>query len=284
MIDAHLHVWQIARGDYDWLDGEDASLSRDFTIEDWSEAAADTPVDECVIVQAAPTRAETDFVLEVARSHADRVRGVVGWIDLDDASAPRDVATLAANPFLVGVRPWLQAIEDPDWILEQRVDPALAAIEKAGIVYEALIKPVHLSRIAELLQRRPALRVIIDHGGKPNIATDDFESWAKDLRHVAASSDTVACKVSGLLTEAGARAGREALVPYVDTILQAFGPERVLWGSDWPVVTTVRGYADWFEMASRLVPVEYHDSVFGGAANRFYGFRAVGENLEEMDR
>ncbi|MFD1714521.1 amidohydrolase family protein [Amnibacterium flavum] len=284
MIDAHLHVWRIDRGDYDWLADEDASLRRDFSLADWAEAAASTPVDSCVIVQATPTRAETHHVLAVARDNPDRVRGVVGWVDFERPEAPDEIASLAADPLLVALRPWLQAIADPDWILGDQVGRALDALEQAGLVYESLIKPVHLTRISELARTRPGLSILVDHGAKPDIAADGFEPWARDLRDLASASDRVVCKLSGLLTEAGTRTSRDELEPYIATILDAFGPDRVLWGSDWPVVTTVASYADWFAMAHDLVPAEHRDAVFGGTASRIYGLDAADRLIQEVGR
>jgi L-fucono-1,5-lactonase len=269
VIDAHFHVWRLDRGDYDWLAAEDASLRRDFSVQHWTAAAAATPVRAGILVEAAQSAAETDFVLSVAREHADLVLGVVGWADLAADDAPARVERLAADPSIVGIRPWLQAIEDPDWILSPAVARGLAAIEAAGLVYEALIRPVHLSRVAEVARRQPGLRIVVDHGAKPDIARDAFQPWADDLRRVAAAGDIYG-KVSGLLTEAGTRTDAGSLRPYVETVLDAFGPDRVLWGSDWPVVTTVADYPAWHAMARELVPPEAHDAVFATNAGRAY--------------
>jgi L-fuconolactonase len=269
VIDAHFHVWRLDRGDYDWLAAEDALLRRDYAVPDWVAAGAGTPVRAGVLVQAAPTGAETEYLLSVAADHPDLVPGVVGWVDLAAGDAPERVERLAARPRLVGVRPWLQAIDDPDWILAPAVARGLAAVEAAGLVYEALARPVHLSRVAQLARRHPGLRIVVDHGAKPDIARDAFEPWATDLRRAAAAGD-VYCKVSGLLTEAGPGAGTGALRPYVQAVLDAFGPDRVLWGSDWPVLTTAAGYRDWLEMARELVPAEAHQAVFDTTARRAY--------------
>jgi L-fuconolactonase len=269
MIDAHFHVWRVARGDYDWLAGEDASLRRDFTVDDWAAAGAPTPVRAGVLVQAAPTAAETEFLLSVAQQRPDLVLGVVGWADLAADDAPARVERLAAHPRVVGLRPWLQAIADPDWILAPAVARGLDAIEAADLVYEALVRPVHLSRLAEVVRRHPGLRIVVDHAAKPDIAADAFQPWASDLRRLAAV-DTVVCKLSGLLTEAGTRTDAAALRPYVETVLEAFGPQRVLWGSDWPVLTTVTEYRAWHDMARALVPAEAHDAVFAASARRAY--------------
>ena len=273
MIDAHVHVWQIARGDYDWLAGEDVALRRDFTLEDWATAAAPTPVTAAVLVQATPTAAESTFVRSVAAANPDRVVGVVGWAALEDADAPARVAELAEDPVVVGVRPWLQAIEDPSWILRADVARGLAAVEEAGLVYEALALPVHLSRLVELVERRPGLRVVLDHAAKPDIAHGALDAWAADLGRLAAAGPVV-CKLSGLLTEAGSRTSEADLRPYVETVLTAFGPDRVMWGSDWPVVSTVASYADWHTMARALVPAADHDAVFADTARRAYGLES----------
>ncbi len=271
MIDAHVHVWQIARGDYDWLAGEDAALRRDFTLEDWATASAPTPV--------------TSRGAGPGDAHGRRVglRAVGGRPRTPTASSAswagrrsrtptprRAVAALAEDPVVVGVRPWLQAIEDPNWILRADVAHGLAAVEEAGLVYEALALPVHLSRLVELVERRPGLRVVLDHAAKPDIAHGALDAWAADLGRLAAAGPVV-CKLSGLLTEAGSRTSAADLRPYVETVLAAFGPDRVMWGSDWPVVSTVASYPQWHAMARSLVPAADHDAVFAGTARHAYG-------------
>jgi L-fuconolactonase len=270
VIDAHFHLWRVDRGDYDWLSAEPPGLRRDFGIQDWCAVGGACGVTGGVLVQATPTAAETRYVLDLAGRAPDHILGVVGWADLDAVGAAAEVERLAADRRVVAVRPWLQAIPDPDWILSARVAPALAALAASGLRYEALIRPVHLSRIRALTERHPQLPVIVDHGAKPDIAGDRFQPWADDLR-LLAESPWVSCKLSGLLTEAGNRTGRDQLRPYVETMLETFGAERVLWGSDWPVVTAVTGYAGWLELARSLVPLQGHETVFGGTARRVYG-------------
>lgn len=269
MLDAHFHVWDYARDDYHWLADEDASLRRDFTVDDWVAATTATPVRAGILVQATPTAAETTFVRAVAKQHPQMILGVVGWADLAADDAPARVEELAADPLVVGLRPWLQAIADPDWVLMPAVEPGLRAIESAGLVYEALIRPAHLPRLVNLVNRQPELRVVVDHAAKPDIAADAFQPWATCLRRLA-EAETVTCKLSGLLTEAGARTDGDSLRPYVETVLEAFGPDRVLWGSDWPVLGTVAEYPAWHAMARELVPAPAHAAVFGDTARRTY--------------
>lgn len=269
MIDAHLHLWRLDRGDYDWLRDEDPVLHRDATLEEWTAAAAPLGVEGAVLVQAAPTAAETAYVLDLAVSDPSRLLGVVGWCDLE---APRAAARIrdGQQSALVALRPWLQAIDDPDWVLSPAVMSSLAAMQSRGLVWEALVRPVHLTRVLAVARRLPGLRVVVDHGAKPDIAGGDASRWTADLVELAACPN-VFCKVSGLLTEARPDQGTEDLRPYVETILAAFGPSRVMWGSDWPVVTTRAGYGDWFRTAAELVPAAWHADVFDATARRAYG-------------
>lgn len=272
MIDAHLHLWRLDRGDYDWLADEDPALRRDFTVADWTGVAGPLGIDGAVLVQAAPTTAETAYVEELAASHPTHLLGVVGWCDL---AAPRAAAAIRDREpsALVALRPWLQAIDDPDWVLAPAVMSSLAAMQARGLVYEALVRPVHLSRVLAVARRLPGLRIVVDHGAKPAVAAGGSPGWAADLADLAACPN-VFCKVSGLLTEAAPGQGRDDLRPYVETILACFGPARVMWGSDWPVVTTRAGYGDWFEMAAGLVPAAWHADVFDGTVRRAYGLPA----------
>jgi L-fuconolactonase len=280
MIDSHLHIWDLARGDYDWLAGEDRSLQRGFDLAGWADASAGTEVTHAVFVQAAPTAAESEFLLDVARQAADRVLAVVAWADLADPSAPQTIERYAADPLVAAVRPWLQAIPDVDWILGEHQARALDRMATEGLVYEALIRPSHLPAISRLVDRHPELTVVVDHGAKPDIASDSFDGWARDLRTLAEQSDRVFVKLSGLLTEAGERS-YSAVRRYAEHVLESFGPERVLWGSDWPVVTTKATYREWFEFCRELVPAEWQDAVFETTALRAYG---IGQPNRGQDR
>lgn len=270
MIDAHVHVWDLARGDYDWLAGEDRALHRDFTFADWAAAATPLGIDRAVLVQAAPTAAETEYLLSVAHANTEQVLGVVGWVELTDSDARTQLERFAADPLGVGVRPWLQAIEDPDWILRSDVGEGLDAIEDLGLLYEALALPAHLAPLIRVVEARPGLRVVLDHMAKPDIAHGGLEGWSADLRRLAEAGDVV-CKLSGLVSEAGERTSAADLRPYVDVALDAFGPERVMWGSDWPVVSAVVTYAQWHDLARTLTPAAHHEQIFERTAERVYG-------------
>lgn len=167
LVDAHHHVWQIARGDYGWM-APDLPIARDYDLADLRPLLGG--IDATILVQAAATEAETDHMLSVARASGGLVRGVVGWLDLADPEAPTRIAARAADPLVRGLRPMLQDIGDTGWILRPEVQPALVAMAGHGLRFDALIKPRHLPSIAGLAQRHPTLPVVIDHAAKPDIA------------------------------------------------------------------------------------------------------------------
>jgi L-fuconolactonase len=272
IVDAHFHCWRLARGDYGWLTPALAPIHRDVTIEDWQREARPLGVGAGVLVQAAPTEAETEFLLGEAVHHG-AVRGVVGWLNLQARDAPRRVEQLAATqPKLKGLRPMLQDIDDPDWILHPSLAPALDAIATSGLVFDALVTPRHLSRVLALCARHPALRVVIDHGAKPDIAHGRWQPWAEDLARVAKETSAV-CKLSGLLTEAGPQPVRGAARRWAQHLLDCFGPQRVLWGSDWPVLELAASYRDWWDDTQALLAplnASERSAVLGGNAVRVY--------------
>lgn len=272
-IDAHQHFWRLTRGDYGWLTAEEfPALYRDFGPADLAPLLDAAGVERTVLVQAAPTAAETTYLLDLA-SATPFVAGVVGWTDLEAPDAPHAIEAMSANPKLLGLRPMLQDLKDDDWILRPAVAPALDAIERVGLRFDALIKPRHLPHLAKVLASRPQLRVVIDHGAKPDIAGGALADWAEAVRGVARDSAAV-CKLSGLVTEAAPGWREDTLRPYVDVLLEAFGPARLMWGSDWPVVNLAGGYAAWRGAAEALTErrtADERDLIFGGTAQRFYG-------------
>jgi L-fuconolactonase len=266
-VDAHHHVWTIARGDYRWM-SPDLAIARDYGLDDLRPLLGD--ITATVLVQAADSEAETQFMLEVARGSTGLVQGVVGWTNLAAPNAPDRIAAFAREPLLKGLRPMLQDIEDTGWILLPAVQPALAAMARHGLRFDALLKPRHLSIIGELAQRHPELSVVIDHAAKPDIANEKFQPWAGHMARLARDTPWC-CKVSGLVTEARADWQMDDLRRYVDYLLATFGPDRLMWGSDWPVVTLASNYRRWHDTAAALLPADTHEAVFGGTAVQFYG-------------
>lgn len=276
-IDAHQHFWTIGRDDYGWLTPALKPLYRDFQPADLAPLLADAEIERTLLVQAAPTVAETRYLLELADRH-DSVAGVVGWIDMTSASAADDLAELAANPKLVGIRPMIHNIEDEAWITRPDLAAATEAVIERGLCFDALVRPQHLPHLLEFLQRHPDLKTVIDHGAKPVIAKGLWQPWADRMSEIAESTDAY-CKLSGLLTEANPDQGYDDLLPYMEHLLATFGPERLMWGSDWPVLLLAGKYPGWRAMAERFLgrlgPQE-QAQVLGATAASFYGLATPG--------
>jgi L-fuconolactonase len=270
-IDAHFHSWQLARGDYGWLTPALGPIYRDVSVPDWQAQAQTCGVTGGLLVQAAPTEAETGHLLALAEQHPS-VLGVVGWVDWLAPDAAQRIDTLARHPKLKGLRPMLQDIPDPDWILQPALQPLLVQMAELGLVFDALVKPVHLPRLLSLAQRHPTLRIVIDHAAKPDIAAGTWQPWADDLQCLAEQTNAV-CKLSGMLTEAGADPVPQVCRPWAEHVLACFGPSRVLWGSDWPVLELAGSYAGWWQACQQftehLTKAE-RAAVFGGNALRVY--------------
>jgi L-fuconolactonase len=271
MIDAHQHFWRLDRGDYGWLTPALAPIFRDFGPGDLAPILARHGIGRTILVQAAPTAAETAYLLGIART-TPFVAGVVGWIDFEAPDAPDVVARLAGDPRLVGLRPMVQDIADDDWLLRPSHAPVFEAIVAHGLVFDALVLPRHLPRLARVLERHPRLVVVVDHGAKPGIRAGEIDRWRADMATIAAHP-RAHCKLSGLVTEASPGAGLDVLAPYIDTLLGLFGAARLLWGSDWPVVELAGGYDRWRAMALAALATLAPDAraeVLGGTAARVY--------------
>lgn len=268
-VDAHHHVWRIDRGDYGWLT-PDSAIYRDYGLDDLRPLLGD--IYSTVLVQAAASEAETEFLLQVAAESGGLVQGVVGWADLAASSAVASVERLAGKPLLKGLRPMLQDITETDWILQESVQPGLAAMARCGLRLDLLVQPRHLPIVPELAARHPALPLVIDHAAKPAIAREEWRNWAGPLAHAARGTGAF-CKLSGLATEAGSDWTTDTLGPYVRHILDCFGADRVMWGSDWPVVDLAGGHRRWREatlsLLSTLAPSE-REAVLGTTARTFY--------------
>jgi L-fuconolactonase len=199
---------------------------------------------------------------------------VVGWTDFTSNDAPMRIAALAAEPLLKGLRPMLQDMAETDWILRDDVRRALEAMASAGLRFDALVQPRHLPMLTELCARHPQLRVVIDHGAKPAIATGGWQPWADDISRVARETPAL-CKLSGLVTEAGPGWSVDVLRRYTEHLIACFGPQRLMWGSDWPVVDLAGGYARWREASAELLAglsADEQDAILGGTALKFYDF------------
>jgi L-fuconolactonase len=272
-VDAHQHFWSLARNDYGWLSEAVEPLYRDFQPDDLAPLLKTFGIEATVLVQAAATEAETRYLFELARQ-GGFVRGVVGWLDLLDENVPERATSLAAEGrgLLKGLRPMLQDIPADDWIADPRLDPAFDVIRSLGLALDALVRPRHLPHLAERIRRSPGVRMVIDHAAKPDIAGRQYKAWRAALEPFALMPG-VYCKLSGLVTEAGPHWRRDDVTLYGQAVLDMFGPERTLWGSDWPVLNLASDYAAWFALTENVLadlPGADQDLVLGGNAVRFY--------------
>jgi L-fuconolactonase len=271
-IDSHQHFWLLSRGDYGWLTSDLAAIHRDHAPADLEPLLKTAHIDRTVLVQAAPTVAETDFLLRLAES-TPFVAGVVGWVDFEADDAAHRIAALAARENLVGLRPMIQDIADDRWMLGAAIRPAVEAMADEGLTFDALIRPRHIPILGEFAALYPALDIVIDHAAKPDIAAGGLGDWARDIRKLAAETRLV-CKLSGLVTEAAPGWSAQTLRPYVDVLLEAFGADRLMWGSDWPVLNLNGDYAAWMAAAEQLLEGlsdTEREAIFGGTASVFYG-------------
>lgn len=272
-IDAHCHFWRPSRGDYGWLDGQGGPLApirRDFL-------PADYPADaRLIVVQAAPSLAETDFLLSLA-AEAPQIAGVVGWVDLSDPDAAGILAQRAQNPLLKGVRPMLQDIAETEWLTRHARPDAIETLCDLGLRFDALVTARHLPMLARFAERYDNLPLVIDHAAKPQPGARD--DWEQGMQALAALPH-VHCKLSGLMTELSTDELADplpALRAITDRLLDWFGADRLIWGSDWPVLTLAAPYGDWSDLTARLLENLSdigRNAILRGNAARFYGVRA----------
>ncbi len=250
-IDAHQHFWKLARGDYGWLNPKLETIFRDFLPEDIEPFLSRHNISGTILVQAAPTVAETEFLLKLAEK-IPFIKGVVGWVDFESPNSAEEIFRLAENSSLVGLRPMIQDIDDDNWILNKRLEPAIRALIAADLTFDALTLPRHLVNLLQLLTEHNGMRVVIDHGSKPQIKCRQYSDWAMNMKKLASETNAF-CKLSGLVTEAGADWTIDDLRPYVNHLLDVFGPRRLIWGSDWPVCTLAASYDNWVEVTHKLL-------------------------------
>jgi L-fuconolactonase len=272
-IDAHQHYWDPARGDYGWLTPDLDPLYRTFGPADLAPLRERADVQRTVVVQAAPTVEETRYLLELAQDDAS-IAGVVGWVPMLSRDAPELIAELARHPKFKGIRPMLQDLPDDDWIVNPGLAPAVEALIAHDLAFDALIFARHVDALETFIKRFPTLRIVIDHGGKPPIrdGRSGWQRWADGITRLASLAH-VHCKLSGLATEAAAGWTEATLQPYVDHLLQSFGPARLMWGSDWPVLNQNGDYLLWHSVANTLLAGlsdAERDAVFGANAATFY--------------
>jgi L-fuconolactonase len=276
IVDAHHHLWDLGVRDQDWITGPAlAPLRRDFLLDDYRQLAEAHGIAASVVVQTVTVTEETPELLALAAA-SDLIAGVVGWTDLTAPDIADRIAALTERPGggkLVSLRHQVQNESDPDWMTRADVLRGLAAVDQAGLVYDLVITHGQFGQAIRAAAAVPGLRFVLDHLGKPPIASGRTEPWAADLRQLAALPNTSA-KLSGLVTEADWHRWKVAdLRPYAEAALDAFGPDRLMFGSDWPVCTLAGSYSGVLaaarELTEQLTPAE-REAVFSGTAATVY--------------
>lgn len=270
-IDAHQHFWRLADRKGAWPPPQLAAIYRDFYPEDLGSLLYQNGVTATVLVQSMPNQADTHFMLDLSDRYSF-IGAVVGWTDLKAPDAPQRIAALAAHPKLRGLRPMLQDLDDDAWIDDPALAPAVFAMLQHGLCFDALVLPRHLPALLEFVRRFPQLPVVIDHLAKPAMHGQPDAQWLQDMERLA-GQPKVHCKLSGMVTEAGPEWTVEQLRPYAQHVLQVFGAERVMWGSDWPVLQLAADYHAWVGATEALLAhldLAQKEAVLALNAQRFY--------------
>ena len=271
-IDSHQHFWRYDPAQYAWIDESMAALRRDFLPSDARHAMDAAGFDACIAVQARQTPDETRWLLELADAHPF-IAGVIGWIDLQSEDVREQLAAFAVHPKLIGVRHIVQSEPDDRFLLGQAFCRGVAALADFGLTYDLLIYPRHLPIATEFVGRFERQPFVLDHLAKPNIRAAEIRQWAEDIRRLALAPN-VFCKISGLVTEADWSSWTpEHLWPYLEVAFEAFGPDRLMIGSDWPVCTVAATYGQTLAVVAEYMarhPTGMQDAVFGGTAVKLW--------------
>jgi len=251
-VDAHQHFWVYNQEEYKWVDASMAKLQRNFLPSHLNKEFKKNDIDFCVSVQARQTLQETKWLLELAQSDSF-IKGIVGWVDLKNNSVEQDLEKFAAYKKFKGVRHVLQDEDDDRYMLRPDFKKGISQLEKYGFTYDILIYPRHIKYACALVSEFPRQKFIVDHLAKPLIKEGKIELWKKDIRKLA-RADNVFCKLSGMVTEANWNSWKqEDFIPYMEIILEAFGPNRLLFGSDWPVCTVAAKYRQVLKIVTNFI-------------------------------
>jgi L-fuconolactonase len=271
-LDAHQHFWIYEAAQYPWMGPEHDAIRRDFLAADLVPHLNEIGFDASVAVQARQTPEETRWLLALAEGN-DRIAGVVGWVDLCSPSIPAQLDEFAGSRKLVGVRHVVHDEPDDEFMLRDDFQRGISALGSVGLTYDLLVFPRHLSAAMTLVDRFPYQQFVVDHIAKPDIAGGVLDPWAGRIRELA-RRENVFCKLSGLVTEADHATWKPSdFEPYIETVLEAFGPSRLMIGSDWPVCTLAGTYESVMRLALEAIrglAAEEQDAICGGTCARFY--------------
>ncbi|MEC4723970.1 amidohydrolase family protein [Shewanella sp. D64] len=259
-VDSHQHFWQLSRGDYQWLSPAMGILYRDYLPVNIEHHLRESHVGYTVLVQAAASLEETEFMLTLAENN-EFITGVVGWVDLNSPAVIQHMKQFSRSKYFKGIRPMLQDIADPNWILDDRFTPVFEYLIEHDMCFDALVNSTHLDAILLLLKRFPDLNLVIDHAAKPQISHDFTRQllcsdWYNKMSDIANETNAL-CEISGLVTEARISNKQpihfSQLKPYFETLYALFGAERLMWGSDWPVVTLAAEFSEWVQLSDQFI-------------------------------
>ena len=272
-IDSHQHFWEINDTDYVWMGPEHAVIKKDFLPKDLLPLLQKAELDGCIAVQARQKTAETEWLLELSDENAF-IKGVVGWVPLAEAAGAPFIERYAAHPKLVGIRHVVHDEPDDDFILGRAFNAGVSALKNTKLVYDILIFAKHLPQTIQFVDQHPEQVFVVDHMAKPTItAAAHDKTWEKQIRALA-EREQVSCKLSGMVTEVRDDAWSLSLLqPYFEVVLEAFGPERVMYGSDWPVCLLRSEYATWVETVKAFTDTLSSDeqsAIWGGTAAKVY--------------
>jgi L-fuconolactonase len=282
-IDAHHHLWRYTAADYGWIDSAMTPLKRDFTPADLLRIMESAGIDATIAVQARQTLEETSDLLSLAEAHPF-MEAVVGWASIASRDFPSRLEDFASHPKLRGLRHVVQSEPDDDFILGSAFNRGIDALRPTGLVYEILVYERQLPQVIRFVDAHPDQIFVLDHLAKPRIREQILFPWRERI-HDLARRENVFCKISGMVTEADWRAWTDAdLRPYLDTVFDTFGADRLMMGSDWPVCLLATGYAQWFSLLERYTSSmsEHEREQFsGGTATRVYRLAETAHPYQE---
>ncbi|CAZ98818.1 MULTISPECIES: amidohydrolase family protein [Zobellia] len=271
-IDSHQHFWNYEAVKHSWIDDEMSSIRKDFLPEDLKKVYQENGIDGCVAVQADQTLEETDFLLELAKQN-DFIKGVVGWADLRSGHIDSVLEKYSSEQFLKGWRHVVQGEADHNFLLRPNFLRGISLLEKYGYTYDILVFPHQLGAVLEFVRKFPNQRFVIDHIAKPYIKDGFYDGWASLMKEIG-KQENVCCKLSGMITEADYNSWTpEQLHPYMHLVLEAFGSERVMFGSDWPVCLVAGNYGQVKGVVTDFISTlgeEDQQMIMGANAEAFY--------------
>ena len=272
IIDTHHHFWNYNPVDFDWIDDDMASVRRSFLPGNLQETIAGTGVEGVVSVQARQIVEETDWLLKLA-SENEFIKGVVGWVPLANENIREILDRYSQNKWLKGVRHVIQGEPDPEFILGTQFNHGISLLKNYNLVYDILIFEHQLLNTIRFVDRHPNQQFVLDHIAKPKIKVNEIAGWEKNIKEFA-KRENVCCKISGMVTEGDFTSWTEKqLQPYFDVVLEAFGPSRLLFGSDWPVCLVAARYVEWLNLVKKNISglsAFEQEQIFGRNAIRVY--------------